>query len=91
MTIEERRRDREEDRQLWRDTQRQISVLARNSQRQIDQLTQKITDTNHAITRMGERIESVNQAAVDRDDALGQRLADLVSGIGELLRTAGKQ
>jgi hypothetical protein len=88
--VEERRKDREEDRQLWRDTQRQISDLAQNTQRQIDQLTQKITDTNHAITRMGERIEAVNQAAVDRDDALGQRLADLVSGIGELLRNGKK-
>jgi hypothetical protein len=28
---------------------------------------------------MGERIEAVNQAAVDRDDALGKRIADLVS------------
>ncbi len=83
---EERRRDRAEDRQLWRDTQRQISELAQSSQRQIDQLTHKIADTNSAITRLGDEMRAADRRAVERDDALGQRIADLVSGIGEFMR-----
>ena len=92
---EERRRDREEDRQLWRDTQRQISDLAQSSQRQIDQLTQKIADTNSAITRMGDEMRAADRRSGERieavNDALSRRIAEMVSGIGEWMRTGGKQ
>jgi uncharacterized protein YlxW (UPF0749 family) len=76
---EERRKDREEYRQIWRDTQRQLH-----------ELTLKIADTNDAIASMGERIEAVNQAAVERDGALGQRIESLVSAIGKFF-AGGKQ
>src|SRR5437660_788547 len=82
---EERRRDHEENRQLWRDTQRQIDGLAR-----------KIADTNDAITRLGEqsraedrrlgeRIEQLGVESRAADKRLGERIEALVPLMGEFL------
>jgi hypothetical protein len=77
---EERRKDREEYRQLWRETQRHLN-----------ELTFKVAETNDAIARLGEdtnaaitRFAEESRAA---DKKLGERIDSLVSGIGELLRT----
>ncbi|MGO4882068.1 MAG: hypothetical protein ACLP59_14745 [Bryobacteraceae bacterium] len=82
---EERRKDREENRQLWRDTQRQI-----------DGLTRKIADTNDAITRLaeesrdadrrlGERIDRLADESRAADQRLGERIDALVSAMGKFL------
>jgi septal ring factor EnvC (AmiA/AmiB activator) len=78
---EERRKDREEYRQLWRDTQRQIN-----------ELTIKIADTNETVTRLSENVDRVS-ANIDRfamesraaDQQLGERIAGLVSAIGQFI------
>jgi chromosome segregation ATPase len=81
--VEERRRDREEYRQLWRDTQRQINDL-----------TLKIAATNDAITRLAEesraeygRFDEADRRLAERieevDRRLGQRIDSLASAIGE--------
>jgi len=71
---EERRRDREENRQLWRDTQRQLNEVATR----MSDLTVKIADTNDTITRFAEE-----SRAADRQ--LGERIDALVSAIGKML------
>ncbi|MGC9949992.1 MAG: hypothetical protein ABSF64_26800 [Bryobacteraceae bacterium] len=71
---EERRKDREESRQLWRDTQRQINELAVR----MNDLTIKLADTNDAITRFAEE-----SRAADRQ--LGERIEALVSAMGKFL------
>jgi hypothetical protein len=82
---EERRKDREEYRQLWRDTQRQIN-----------ELTLKIADTNDAISRLGEKVDRLAEEThgkIDRlaaesqvaDQQLRERIDSLVSAIGSLL------
>jgi TolA-binding protein len=86
---EERRKDREEYRQLWRDTQRQLN-----------ELTLKIADTNDTITRLGEetngkimRLAEETHARIDRlaeesraaDQQLRERIDSLVSATGPLL------
>lgn len=86
---EERLKDPEEDRQLWRDTQRQINDL-----------TRKIADTNDAILRLGEesrvadqrlehRIDRLAEEARAADQQLRDRIDSLVSGIGK--RLAGRE
>ena len=87
--IEERRKDREENRQLWRDTQRQIN-----------ELTLKIADTNDLISRFADefrvgiaelRGETRVGLAAFRDESraadarLGERIDALVSAIGQML------
>ena len=90
MTIEERfeerRRDREENRQLWRGTQRQI-----------DALTQKIADTNDSIrllrdemAEMGRktdaRFHQLREETVELDRKTDARIQALVSAIAESSR-----
>jgi septal ring factor EnvC (AmiA/AmiB activator) len=78
---EERRKDREEYRQLWRDTQRQIN-----------ELTLKIADTNDAIRDTNDAVRATNdtlRAETVRAQAAEQELRDrisaLVSAIGQFL------
>ena len=71
--VEERRKDREEYRQLWRDTQRQIqetNAAIANSQRQIDALTLKIADTQDIIRANDERAQAAEQELRDRISSL---------------------
>ena len=87
--VEERRKDREEYRQLWRDTQRQLN-----------ELTLKIADTNDTITRLAEESRAENQRLAEEfraenkrlaeesraaDQQLRERIESMVSAIGSLL------
>ena len=78
VTIEERRRDREEARALWRDTQRQLN-----------ELTLKVADTNDSIVRLGEEMRAADQRLGERIEAvnaaLDAQIEMLVSGIGEFI------
>jgi septal ring factor EnvC (AmiA/AmiB activator) len=71
---EERRNDREEYRQLWRDTQRQFNEVSVK----VSELTQKIADTNDTVNRLAEE-------AREEDRRLGARLDALVSAIGQFI------
>src|SRR5215469_4921953 len=88
--VEERRKDREEHKQLWRDSQRQIA-----------ELTQKIAETNVAVTRfaeesreadrrLGERIDELGRHLGQRIDDLGVRVDSLVSAIGAYIAASKK-
>jgi hypothetical protein len=76
---EERRKDREEDRQLWRDTQRQINELA-------TKVTQMGDESREADRRLEARIEQLAAESRAEDRALGVRIASLVSAIGQFLQ-----
>jgi septal ring factor EnvC (AmiA/AmiB activator) len=82
---EERRQVREEDRQLWRDTQRQIqetNAAIANTQRHLDALTLKTED---AIARTNAAIRAESERAKAAEDELRDRIASLVSAMGEFL------
>ncbi len=74
---EERRKDREEYRQLWRETQRQINA----NSAAIGELRITIAELRDAIRANGDRAQHAEQELRDR-------IAAMVSGIGEL---AGRQ
>jgi hypothetical protein len=82
---EERRKDREENKALWRDTQRQLNELAGN----VNRNTLAIADTRELIHQLDERLEArINQLAQESRDAdarLGERIAALVSAIAAKL------
>jgi methyl-accepting chemotaxis protein len=79
--IEERRKDREESRQLWRDTQRQINELAART----NDLALKLADANDAIARLADETQKNAQESRAADQRLGKRIGTLVSPIGQLL------
>jgi hypothetical protein len=72
---EQRARDREEYKTLWRDTQRQINELAVN----VNRNTLAIADTNDLIHKVADQLRTLGEGT----DA---RIAALTSTIGEHLR-----
>ena len=76
---EERCKDREEYRRLWRDTQRQINELAIRVTDLTERIDQMAVETNAAITRLADESRLADQK-------LGERIDSLVSVIGEMLR-----
>src|SRR2546423_856150 len=79
---EERRKDREEHRQIWRDTQRQINELSVR----VNDLTFKIADTNDKIVDTNDAISRVAEESRAADQQLRERIESLVSAIGDKLR-----
>jgi len=84
--VEERRKDREEYKALWRDTQKQMEKLSSGMvelQHHVDELA---VETRLRIQELGDRLEQ--QAAESRaaDERLGNRIEGLASAVGELIR-----
>ena len=71
--------EREEDRALWRDTQRQINLLSR-----------KITDVEDQLLRHQEENQRLHEEAAERDRRLDERIEKLVIAIGQFV-SGGKQ
>jgi predicted nucleic acid-binding Zn-ribbon protein len=83
---EERRKDREEYRQLWRETQKQLNELAGRVNEltgRVNELAMKVSDVEDAITRLAEE----SRAA---DKRLEGRIDTLVSAIGQFLSALPK-
>lgn len=68
---EERRKDREEYRQLWRDTQRELHSL-----------TLKIADTNDTVVRLAEESREADKRLGERIDALVSAIGQFLSRQG---------
>lgn len=86
---EERRKDREEYKAVWRDTQRQLNELSNTvldmaeelreaDRRPGGRIEQFASESRAADQALSERIASVNQA-------LSERISSLVSAVGDFL------
>lgn len=84
---EERRKDREEYRALWRDTQRQILEVSRN----VSELAVRVHDTNDTLARLIEAADKRVEESRERDKALDERIGRLVSSIGEFISRVDKR
>ena len=83
---EERKRDREEYKALWRDLTSKTESIARNvdalaveTRLRFEQVADQIAETDR---RLGARIDQLG----GRMDQLGGRIDQLVSAIGQMLR-----
>jgi hypothetical protein len=83
---EQARNDREENRQLWRDTQRQIDDLARRTAELAVSTTQLIAQSMQLTTQSIELTRQMGELSVAR---LSERVEALVSAIGEWMRAHG--
>jgi gas vesicle protein len=77
------RRDQEENRQLWRDTQQQMIAEDKRLKERIEQLAE---ESRAEDKRLKERIEQLAEESKESIMQLGERIDKLVSGIGLLLR-----
>jgi len=82
---EQAQRDREENRQLWRDTERQIQ----DTQRQLDQLARHVdefaVETRQQTQALAQESAARDRASRERDATLDGRVDRLVSTIGEFI------
>ena len=83
---EERRKDRDEYKALWRDTQRQLNEMgarliqfSEQSQEADSRLEARIGQLADTVTRLAEESRAANRE-------LEARIAGLVSGFGEFIR-----
>lgn len=79
---EERRKDREEYKALWRDTQRQLDEISRSTL----EISRATLENSRAIAEVGIRIRDLAEESRDTDRRLAARIDSLVSAIGEFLR-----
>ena len=86
------RQDREENRQLWRDTQRQIDDLARRttelavSTTQLTAQSMQLTVQSIELTRQMGELSIKQRDTNDTVARLSERVEALVSAIGEWMR-----
>jgi gamma-glutamylcysteine synthetase len=82
---EERRKDRDEYKELWRDTQRQLDALATDTRLRFEQVANRFdqiaTDRQAADAKLDARIANL----ADADEKLAARIASLVSAIGNFI------
>jgi len=83
---EERRKDREEYKALWRDTQRQLNEVSVR----LVQLSEADTQLAARIQQLADESRAAAQESREADKRLGERIETMVSAIGEFLRGAGK-
>jgi hypothetical protein len=75
---EERRKDREEYKTLWRDTQHQINTLATETKLRFDQVGERIAE-------MAAETRARTEKLAEADDKLDRRIEALVSAIGQFI------
>ena len=83
---EQAQNDRQENRQLWRDTQRQITDLVATVgtlAAAVSGLALRIEETDDRLSR---RIDQLAQESREADRKLGERIDGLVSAMGEWMR-----
>jgi len=81
---EERRKDRDEYKALWRDTDRRINELG-------IRIRDLAEESRAADQRLEDRIQQLADESRAGDKALEQRIAALVSALGEHLRLGHPQ
>jgi len=82
---EQHRKDHEEDRQLWRDTQRQITELSARTIELSNRTLQMGDELRHAIDRMAQEsrvaIQQLASETREADRRLSDRIDSLVTGV----------
>ena len=87
--VEQFRVEREENRQLWRETQRHIEEVDRRLGARIEELAVKIEEVDHRlgarIDEVGQRIQALAEESRAADKRLEERIGSLVSAIGKFM------
>ncbi|HLI84827.1 MAG TPA: hypothetical protein VKV17_12970 [Bryobacteraceae bacterium] len=83
--VEERRKDREEYRQLWRETNQAITRLAEESRAADARLAAADARLEAKIERIAEELHQYAAESRAADQRLGERIESLVSAIGKFL------
>lgn len=88
---EERRKDREEFRGLWRDTQRQIHEVAANLAKLTIQVVEMDDRLGAKIEAFAEESRAADLRSQERDRRLGERIESMVSAMGEFMANQARR
>ena len=83
--MEQFRGEREENRQLWLDTQRQINDLARKIADTNDTVARLAEESREADKRLEQKIDRLAEESRAADQQLRERVESLVVAIGKIL------
>jgi hypothetical protein len=83
--VEERRKDREEYRQLWRETNQAITRLAEESRAADARLEVADARLEAKIDRIADELRQYAAESRAMDQRLGERIESLVSAMGKFL------
>jgi uncharacterized protein YukE len=83
--VEERRKDREEYRQLWRETNQAITRLAEESRAADARLEQRIDRVAEEVQNVASELRQYAAESRAADQRLGDRIESLVSAFGKFL------
>jgi len=88
---EERRKDREEFRALWRDTQRQLNELTIR----VAAVTDSVDSLSARVTELAQESHAADQRLAARieetDKRLGARIETMISAMGEFIASQTRQ
>jgi len=79
---EQARKDREESRQLWRETQRDLALITRR----LADLTEQFVRSEDQFVRSQDQFVRFQEEAAERDRKTDERIQALVSAMGEWMR-----
>jgi methyl-accepting chemotaxis protein len=82
---EERSKDRDEYKELWRDTQRQLDALATDTRLRFEQVANRLDQVANRFDQIAERFDQSAAQAKETDQKLQARIASMVSAIGEFI------
>lgn len=82
---EERRKDRDEYKALWRDTQHQLNTLATETKLRFDQIANRLDQVATHIDELAEETRARTAKLAETDEKLAARIESLVSAIGKFI------
>jgi chromosome segregation ATPase len=87
---EQWKKDREENRQLWRDTQRQLNELAIRISEVDERLGKRIDQLSERMEELAEEAAVRDKESHERDRQLGARIEALVIAMGGFIAKQAK-
>jgi Skp family chaperone for outer membrane proteins len=88
--IEQARKDYEENRRLWREQQADIGAIWKASERRSEEVDRRFREVAEGQRETDRMLRQYAAESREREQRLDQRIGDLVSAIGELVRRLGK-
>jgi methyl-accepting chemotaxis protein len=85
LLAEERRKDRDEYKALWRDSQREMAELRRHVEELAVETRLRFDQVADRLDQVGQRIDQLAEQTNLRINQLGDRIESLVSAIGQLI------
>ena len=82
---EERNKDREEYKALWRDTQAQLNALATDTRLRFEQVANRFDQVANRFDQIAERLDKIAADAREADAKLSGRIESMVSAIGKFI------